>query len=88
VNQVTYLQPGDVVFQYTDGVTEAMTSEREQFGAERLIEAIKDLRSPDPEDLLGLVRQEVDGFADGAPQFDDITMLALRYRGQETRQTE
>ena len=84
VNQVTQLYPGDVLFQYTDGVTEAMTSQREQFGESRLMETVSGVGSVTPETLLSHVRDAVDRFADGAPQFDDLTMLAIQYRGPET----
>ena len=84
VNQVTQLYPGDVLFQYTDGVTEAMTSQREQFGESRLMETVSGVGSVTPEKLLSHVREAVDLFADGAPQFDDLTMLAIQYRGPET----
>ena len=80
-NSELQLCPGDVLFQYTDGVTEAMTAEREQFGTDRLLEALKSAPSADPESLLPHVRAQMDAFVQGAPQFDDITMLSLRYRG-------
>ena len=76
------LKPGDAVFQYTDGVTEAMTEELEQFGYDRLLEALNVSPSADPETLLPRVRTALDAFVKGAPQFDDITMLSLRYRGK------
>ena len=72
------LKPGDALFQYTDGVTEAMTAAREQFGMSRLTSALKSAPSTSPKDLLPHVRGQIDGFVRGAEQFDDITMLALR----------
>ena len=82
------LKPGDAVFQYTDGVTEAMTDNLEQFGYERLLAALSGSPSPDPETMLPHVRAEIDAFTQGAPQFDDITMLGLRYRGNKQNMTE
>ena len=81
------LLPGDVLFQYTDGVTEAMTAEREQFGMDRLQEALTASPDTEPETLLLHMRESIDRFVCGAPQFDDITMLALRYRGPCERQS-
>ena len=80
-NQELVLRPGDAVFQYTDGVTEAMTAELEQFSEERLLETLNGAPSADPEALLPYVHGRVDEFVHGAPQFDDITLLALRYTG-------
>ena len=80
-DHVLYLTPGDAVFQYTDGVTEAMTTELEQFGYDRLVAALNSCPTAGPETLLSHVREQLDAFVQGADQFDDITMLALRYRG-------
>ena len=67
---------------HTDGVTEAMTESLEQFGYDRLLAALNSAPSPEPETLLPHVRAEIDAFVQGAPQFDDITMLSLRFRGK------
>ena len=82
-NHELYLKPGDALFQYTDGVTEAMTDRREQFGMDRLQAALSDAPSAKPEDLLPHVRERIDGFVQDAPQFDDITMLSLMYHGEK-----
>ena len=76
------LQPGDAIFVYTDGVPEANNEDSQLFGAERLAEALN--RDPDVscEDLISNVREAVDDFVQDAPQFDDTTMLALRYLGK------
>lgn len=73
-----HLDHGDTLFVYTDGVPEAMNAENELFGENRLVSALN--REPDaaPERLLQCVREDVDAFAAGTPQFDDITMLALK----------
>ena len=82
-NSELVLRPGEMLFQYTDGVTEAMTADRAQFGMERLREALDSAGGAKPEELLPVVRERLDAFVQGAPQFDDITMLALEYRGNE-----
>lgn len=74
------LEPGDVLFQYTDGVTEATDGQDELFGEERLLEAVGRAPSLAPEKLLPYIREEIDGFVKEAPQFDDITMLAVRIK--------
>ena len=82
VAQELQLYPGDVIYQYTDGVTEAMTYAREQFGQDRLLAAADSAPSQEPEILLPHIRTRIDAFVKEADQFDDITMLALRYRGK------
>ena len=75
------LKPGSKIFVYTDGIPEAMDSERNQFGLDRMIASLN--REPDagPERLLANVREDVRSFVRDAEQFDDITMLCLEYRG-------
>ena len=82
-NQVVQLKPGDMIFQYTDGITEATDANKELFGEERLTEALNASPSVRPEELLHRVREKINGFVKDAPQFDDITMLALRYNGEK-----
>ena len=79
-NHMVALKPGDAVFQYTDGVTEAANSQEELFGEARLIDALG-ASSASPGALLPCVREKVAEFVQDAPQFDDITMLGLLYRG-------
>lgn len=75
------LAPGDTLLLYTDGVTEAFNDAREEFSDERLSKTA--LRAPveTPQALLQYLLRDVQAFANGTPQSDDITMLALRYRG-------
>ncbi len=74
------LRPGDSLFLYTDGVPEATNSRQELFGTGRMIDALN-RSAGNPEDILHCVRKSVDDFVDGAEQFDDLTMLCLKYRG-------
>ena len=67
-----------LLFSYTDGVIEAMTSEQEMFGTERLLAALSEQRAASPASLVKHIRKQVTNFAAGAPQSDDITMLAVR----------
>ena len=75
------LSPGDTIFVYTDGVPEATDSGGERFGMERMTAALNRGADGTPEELLGAVRAAVDAFVDNAPQFDDLTMLAVKYYG-------
>ncbi len=78
-NQRLRLSKGDMLFQYTDGIPEAVNAKKEFFGEERLLETLRGIASDDPETLLGRLREKLDAFAAGAEQFDDITMLCLFY---------
>ena len=76
------LSKGDLLFLYTDGVTEAQNSDRALFGDDRLLAAAAG--SPDmPEDFCGEMLAAVNAFSGDAPQFDDITMLAVKYEKTE-----
>ncbi len=81
-NETIRLQPGDMIFQYTDGVTEATDAQNELFGDDRLLNAMNEAGNIVPEELLSHVRKRIDEFVKDAPQFDDITMLGLLYRGK------
>ena len=78
VEQETQLAPGDMVMLFTDGLTEAMNSENSLFGRERVAQVIS---GETPQQLLDNMSQSVAGFVRGAEQSDDLTMLAIRYRG-------
>ena len=82
VDQALTLSPGDVLLQYTDGVTEAINQKQELFGLERLQQTL-DRADPAPQPLLGELRAALKRFAGAEPQFDDITMLAVRYWGAD-----
>jgi len=73
-----YLQPGDVLYLYTDGITEAMSHDKELFGEQRLVNALNENIDCYPQDLLQAIKRKVDIFANGVEQADDITMLALK----------
>ena len=75
-------KPDDLLFLYTDGVTEATDRKNELFGDTRLLEALNRYEDRDPRDVLENLKKELDLFVGDAPQFDDITMLCLRYRGE------
>ena len=76
-----HLNPGDSIFVYTDGVAEATNGDDELYGTERMLSALNSEPDAQPEQVLGNVMNDINGFVDGAEQFDDITMLCFRYMG-------
>jgi len=75
------LSPGDCLFQYTDGVTEATDAALELFGEERMTQALNAADCDAPKTTICHMQAAIDGFVKEAVQFDDITMLCLRYNG-------
>ena len=76
------LMPGSKIFVYTDGVAEAMDKDRNQYGLDRMLEALNERKYGSPEKVLGSVRESVRAFVKDADQFDDLTMLCLDYKGK------
>lgn len=75
------LAPGDTLFVYTDGVTDAIDPDGNSFGIERTIEALN--RKPDgtPKEINDTVVDAIDEFRKEEPQFDDTTMVVMKYFG-------
>jgi sigma-B regulation protein RsbU (phosphoserine phosphatase) len=71
------LEPGDKVFLYTDGVTEATDANVELFGDDRLLAKINSVKDKDCTSICNDIKKGVDEFVGEAEQFDDITMLAF-----------
>ncbi len=76
--------PGDMFFVYTDGLLEANDADEEQFGEERLLDVLNSIDTDDPKELIDHVRDEVNNFVGLAPQFDDLTMMAMTYYGKQS----
>lgn len=72
------LAPGDVVLFYTDGITEAMNSQSEMFGEERLALALLDFHALHPREIIDRILAEVAAFVGEEPQSDDMTMIVLK----------
>jgi len=81
--QVYDLKPGDTLFLYTDGVTEATNSKDELFGDARLLETLAKGKDLETAEICKFVKKEIDSFVQDAPQFDDITMLGVKYIGND-----
>ena len=75
------LNPGDMLFQYTDGVTEAADAALELFGEERMVDALNQFPDASPEAAIRNMHAAIEGFVKEATQFDDITMLCVKYTG-------
>ncbi len=71
------LHPGDSLFLYTDGVTEATNASNELYGEERLQSFMNNHKTAGVVDKIHGLKQDIDTFVGEAPQFDDITMLAF-----------
>jgi sigma-B regulation protein RsbU (phosphoserine phosphatase) len=78
VEQVLTLEPGDLLLLYTDGISEAMTHDDEEWGEDRMIEAATAVRNKDAGEILHAMFAAADKFTAGAPQHDDMTMLILK----------
>ena len=72
------LDPGDTLILYTDGVTEAINDEEEEFGLDRLCDLFAGAAPGTPEEVNAAIFDAVNVFANNTPQSDDITCLALR----------
>ena len=75
------LHPGDNLFVYTDGVPEAAGSDRQFFGTERMLKALNRNPHAMPEESLSNVLASIHDFVGDTEQFDDITMLCIKYNG-------
>ena len=79
------LQPGDRIFLYTDGVTEATNANNVLYGEDRLQAFMNQHVMLEATAMLPALKADIDAFVGEAPQFDDITMLMLDYHPREVR---
>jgi len=80
------LIPGDKIYLYTDGVTEATDSKEELYGEDRLLAIMNRNVEADVQTICEAVKADVDRFVGEAPQFDDITMLCLAYHPEKGKE--
>ena len=79
------LAAGDMLFLYTDGVTEAINKDEELYSEERLEQTLNGMKNEtNVREILANVRRDIDDYADGTEQYDDITMLGLMYCPEDT----
>ena len=76
------LDVGELLFQDTDGVTEATKVEHQRDGMERLEQVLNRVKDRTPSEILPEVKKDIDAFVGEAPQFDDITMLCVEYKAK------
>ncbi len=76
--QTLQLEPGDLLVTYTDGISEAMTHDDEEWGEERMMIAAAEAKDGSAEEVLKAIFAEADKFTAGAPQHDDMTVLILK----------
>ena len=74
------MEPGDMLFLYTDGIIETPGPGDEEFGTERLNELLSNNRQTALEEIGGRIAEEVRIFSEGRDQFDDLTFLVVRYQ--------
>lgn len=75
------LNAGDMIFLYTDGVTEANDNYKEFYGKNRLKETINENKNKKLNDILNEITKDIDKFCNNSEQYDDITMLIIKYNG-------
>lgn len=81
-DEKTVLEAGEEILMYTDGVTEAQTDAGELFGDDRLIGICSEMESNlSEQEKIQKIKNEIDRFVGTAEQFDDITMVSLKYIG-------
>ena len=77
----TVMNPGDIIYAYTDGVTEASNINNEMYGEQKLYECLNDIKETIPSIIGEKVKDSIRKYTDSAPQSDDITMLIFKYNG-------
>ena len=75
------LAAGDVLVAYTDGISEAMNAADEEWGEERLMDAVRPNRAVTARALIDRLMTSADAFVAGAPQHDDMTLVVVRATG-------
>ncbi len=77
------LKPGGTILVYTDGAAEATNANEELFGTDRMLEALNQHLEDAPKELVEHLKEAIEVFVGEAPQFDDLTMLCVRWDGTE-----
>lgn len=81
------LGPGDMLLSYTDGVSEAMTLEQEEWGEDRMLAAAQTLPDGSAREVLEHLFSQADRFTGKAPQYDDMTLLVLKLANDRQERT-
>lgn len=80
-SQELTLKPGDILYLYTDGVTESTNADKELYGNQRLLDYVNEHIDDGMQELCEGIKAQTDEFKGEAEQFDDITMVAFRFIG-------
>ena len=76
------IEKNGVLFVYTDGAAEATNAQNELFRTDRMVDVLNERPSDSPEKLIHNMKEKIDEFVGDAPQFDDLTMLCIKYKGK------
>ena len=76
------IEKNGVLFVYTDGAAEATNAQNELFRTDRMVDVLNENPSDSPEKLIHNMKEKIDEFVGDAPQFDDLTMLCIKYKGK------
>ena len=79
----TKLNPGDIIFTYTDGITEAFNDKNEMFGEQNLVDSLNKNKTSDIKQIIENTTTDIKNYMNSTPQSDDITMLAFKYNGDK-----
>lgn len=82
------LKPGDAVFVYTDGVAEANNEAEEMFGTQRVIDVLNSVKDSAPKEILTAMTEALGRYVGEAEQFDDATMLCIKYFGSSNNTSQ
>src|SRR3990167_1895621 len=80
------MNPGDLILLYTDGITDAMNKEGEEYGSGRLLKRVKTEKHYDPKSMIDDIANDVNKYVEGQEQYDDITALALLFKSYYKKQ--
>ena len=80
---VITMEPGDVLIGYTDGISEAMNREDEEWGEDRMIAQAASCVHLSAQQMLDCLLDAADRFASGAPQHDDMTLVLMKIESTE-----
>ncbi|MBN2009991.1 SpoIIE family protein phosphatase [candidate division KSB1 bacterium] len=72
------LDPGDLLLIYSDGITEAMTVQDEEYGEQRLTQFVETVKYKSAHEVIDLILNDVKSFVKGHPQSDDMTMIVIK----------
>jgi phosphoserine phosphatase RsbU/P len=77
------MEPGDVLLGYTDGISEAMNHQIDEWGEDRMIAKAASCMQLSAQQMLECLMDAADSFASGAPQHDDMTLVLMKIKNRE-----